>query len=127
MAKAHTRSKLKRTGALYRDYRKKKRHELTGEPALTKVESKARKRVLRVRGANRKAKLLSVVEANVFDPKAKSYKKTKVKGVVENAANRNFVRRNILTKGAVVDTEAGKAKITSRPGQDGVVNAVLVK
>ncbi|MDD5778571.1 MAG: 30S ribosomal protein S8e, partial [Candidatus Thermoplasmatota archaeon] len=26
-----------------------------------------------------------------------------------------------------IDTEMGKAKITSRPGQDGCINAVLLK
>ncbi|MEK6848627.1 MAG: 30S ribosomal protein S8e, partial [Nanoarchaeota archaeon] len=41
-------------------------------------------------------------------------------------ANRHFIRRNIMTKGSVIDTELGKARITSRPGQDGVVNAVLI-
>ena len=46
--------------------------------------------------------------------------------VTENPANKNYVRRNYLTKGAVVTTELGKAKITNRPGQDGCINAVLV-
>jgi small subunit ribosomal protein S8e len=46
---------------------------------------------------------------------------------VENPANKNYIRRNILTRGAVVMTELGKAKITSRPGQDGEVNAILVE
>jgi len=32
-----------------------------------------------------------------------------------------------MTKGSVIDTEFGKAVITSRPGQDGVVNAVIVQ
>ncbi|RLF79472.1 30S ribosomal protein S8e, partial [Thermococci archaeon] len=42
-------------------------------------------------------------------------------------ANRQYVRRNIITKGAIIQTEIGKAIVTSRPGQDGVVNAVLIK
>jgi len=69
--------------------------------------------------------LLSADVANVFD--GKKYHKSKIKEVVKNKANRHFVRRNILTKGAVIETELGKAKITSRPGQEGMVNAVLVK
>ena len=64
--------------------------------------------------------------ANLYDPKSKTYKKAKIINEIENPANRNFIRRNILTRGAVVETDAGKARITSRPGQDGVVNAVLV-
>jgi small subunit ribosomal protein S8e len=45
----------------------------------------------------------------------------------ENPANRNFARMNILTKGAIVDTEVGSIRITSRPGQHGLVNAVLLE
>ena len=44
----------------------------------------------------------------------------------ENTSNPHYVTRNIMTRGAVVQTEIGLAKITSRPGQDGVINAVLV-
>jgi len=47
--------------------------------------------------------------------------------VLENPANRHFVRRNILTKGTIIETVKGKAKITGRPGQEGMVNAVLIK
>ncbi|MCK5397870.1 MAG: 30S ribosomal protein S8e, partial [Thermoplasmata archaeon] len=47
--------------------------------------------------------------------------------VTDNPANPNYVQRNIITKGALVETEIGVAKITSRPGQDSVVNAVLVE
>ena len=63
---------------------------------------------------------------NVFDKKSGKAKLVEIKTVVENPANRNFVRRNILTKGAIVETELGKAKITSRPGQQGFLNAVLL-
>ena len=47
--------------------------------------------------------------------------------VTENHANPNYVQRNIINKGAVIQTELGDAKITSRMGQDGVVNAVLIE
>ena len=77
-------------------------------------------------GGHEKVRLLSIETVNVFDPKTKKYKQSKVKNALENTANKNFVRRNILTKGTVIETEAGKAKITSRPGQEGTVNAVLV-
>jgi len=33
----------------------------------------------------------------------------------------------LLTKGALIETEIGLARVTSRPGQDGVVNAVRVE
>ena len=49
-----------------------------------------------------------------------------LKTVLENPANRHYVRRNIITKGTIVDTEKGKAIITSKPGQEGCINAKLL-
>lgn len=120
-----SRPKRKETGARYKAYRKRRQYELGSLPSLTKVE-KRRVRVVRTIGDNNKVKLLSADVANLFDPKTKKYEKAKIKTIVENPANRHFVRRNILTKGSIVETDKGKAKITSRPGQDGSVNAVLV-
>ena len=125
MAISQTRSKRKQTGSLYRDYRKKKKHELGRLPALTRIGSR-RTSNTRTRGGNRKVKVLSSETANLVDPKTKKYEQVKIKTILETPANRHFVRRSIITKGCVVDTEKGKAKITSRPGQDGTVNAVLI-
>ena len=80
----------------------------------------------RVIGGNRKLKLLSCDTANLYDPKSKSYRQAKIKTISDNPANRNFIRRNIMTKGAVIETDMGKARVTSRPGQHGAVNAVLI-
>jgi small subunit ribosomal protein S8e len=33
----------------------------------------------------------------------------------------------VLTKGAIIDTELGQARVISRPAQDGIINAVLMK
>ena len=71
-------------------------------------------------------KVLRADHVNLLDPKTKKYSKAKLKIVVENKANENFIRRNILTKGAIIDTDKGKARITSRPGQTGALTAVLV-
>ncbi len=46
--------------------------------------------------------------------------------MLENAANRHYVRRDIITKGTIIQTKLGKARVTSRPAQDGTVNAVLI-
>lgn len=61
-----------------------------------------------------------------MDPKNNKMQIAEILGVIENHANDHFVRRNIITKGAVVETNLGQVKITSRPGQDGVVNGVLI-
>ena len=63
---------------------------------------------------------------NLTDVKTGKTQVTDILGVVENNANPNYVRRNIITKGAVVETPEGNAKVTSRPGQDGVVIGILI-
>jgi small subunit ribosomal protein S8e len=64
--------------------------------------------------------------ANVTNLTNGETKKVKIETVEENGANPNYVRRNLLTKGAIVRTEIGRARIMSRPGQDGIINAVLL-
>jgi small subunit ribosomal protein S8e len=81
----------------------------------------------RTKGANSKARLLLVDVVNVVDPSTNSIKKVKIQTVKTNPSNPNYVQRNIMTKGATVMTELGEAVITSRCGQDGVVNAMLLK
>ena len=95
-------------------------------PTSTKLAEK-KIRSKRERSGSIKNTLLSVNSVNVYDPKSKKHTISKIKTILENTANRHFVRRNILTKGAVVDTELGKAKITSRPGQEGTVSATLLQ
>ena len=119
------RSKRKATGGLYKRSRSKRLHEIGRSPSLTKIDEKRLKKV-RTRGGNQKFRLLQTNVANLLDQKTKKYTKAKILNVVESKASRHFVRRNIITKGAVIETDKGKAKVTSRPGQDGTVNAVLI-
>jgi small subunit ribosomal protein S8e len=81
----------------------------------------------RARGNNVKAAFKTVEFANVTDQQAKKTTKSKVLRVIKNPANRDYERRGVVSKGAVIETESGQARVVSRPGQDGVVNAVLVK
>ncbi|HIP89869.1 MAG TPA: 30S ribosomal protein S8e [Thermococcus paralvinellae] len=106
--------------------RKKRKRELGREPAFTRVaEYKEERKIIRTFGGNRKVRLVQALYANVFD--GGKGRKVRILSVVENPANRQYIRRNIITKGAIIQTEVGKAIVTSRPGQDGVVNAVLIK
>ena len=86
-----------------------------------------RRRIIRTRGGNLKVRLLSTNIAYVLDRETGKVTKTEILGVVENPANPHYVRRNIITKGAIIETKLGKVKVTSRPGQDGVVQGVLIK
>jgi len=122
--KSQFRSKRKPSGGRYKAIRKKKLREVAREPLSTRIGEK-KVRIYRVQGGNQKRSLLRSNEANVLIEG--KYKKVKVEEVVENQANRHFVRRNILTKGAIIKTEAGNAKIVNRPGQEGFINAILVK
>ena len=82
--------------------------------------------MLRTLGGSNKAVLMRAEVANVYVPAEKVTKKVKIQTVKENPANPHYVQRNIMNKGTVIRTELGEARITSRPGQDGVVNAVLL-
>ena len=126
MALWQGRSKRKPTGGRLTLSRKKRRYEIGKEPVFTFVGSEKRQ-VSRVRGANVKVRLLKAEFANVVDPDTNKTQKDKIINVTESLSNPNYVQRNIVTKGAVIQTELGPAKVTSRPGQDGSINATLMK
>jgi small subunit ribosomal protein S8e len=80
-----------------------------------------------VRGGNKKIGLKKARYANIADPTSKKLIKSKILKVRDNPANRDYERRGVLTKGCSIETEAGLAKVTSRPGQNGIINALLLK
>jgi small subunit ribosomal protein S8e len=126
MVKWQGRSRTKPSGGRIWPSRKKRKREMGSEFVETKVG--AAKRILhRVSGGGQKSKLLAADVANVTDPKTGQTKPAKIIRVIENPADPHFVRRNVLTKGAVIETELGRARITSRPGQIGTINAVLIE
>ena len=80
----------------------------------------------KTRGNNRKTGLKTVSHVNLVLENTK-IKRSKIVRVIENPTNNDYQRRGVITKGAIVETEDGKCKIISRPGQCGVINAILVK
>lgn len=126
MAILQLRSKRKSTGGRYKRVLIKRLGRLGQLPVLTKIGT-LRKKSLRVIGGNSKEKLLVAEKANIYNPETKKSEVLVIKSVLENPANRHYVRRNILTKGSIIETEKGKARITSRPGQSTVLNAIVVK
>ncbi|HLD05374.1 MAG TPA: 30S ribosomal protein S8e [Candidatus Nanoarchaeia archaeon] len=119
------RSLRKPTGGRYKNVYAKRVANKGNSPALTKL-SKLVKIARRTRGGHKQFVALAVNQANVLDPKTKKITVVEIKNIKENPANRHYVRRNIMTKGAVIETPKGLARITNRPGQEGCVNAVLV-
>ncbi|HEY6885839.1 MAG TPA: 30S ribosomal protein S8e [Nitrososphaeraceae archaeon] len=81
----------------------------------------------RVRGNNVKSAFKTVEFANVADPASKTVVKSKILQVIKNSANKDYERRGVLSKGALLETNTGIARVISRPGQHGTVNAVLIK
>ena len=80
----------------------------------------------RTKGGSEKTGGKTLLFANVTLPQGGT-KKAKITEVVSNPSNRHYARENILTKGALIDTDLGRARITSRPGQTGIINAILLK
>jgi len=103
----------------------KRRFEVGLAPADTHL-GEARAKIIRTMGGNTKVRSMRAEYANVTNLANGESKKVRIETVEENGANPNYVRRNLLTKGAIIKTEIGSARIVSRPGQDGVINAVLL-
>ncbi len=112
------------SGGRYIKNRKKKLYELPGQKRVVKLgENKIRTK--RIRGGNIKTFML---KSKLINVKAKGkIQKTEIKNVLETPSNRFLARQNVLTKGAIVQTELGKVRITNRPSQEGIVNGVLVE
>jgi len=122
----HGRAHRKPTGGLLNINRKKFKRDI-GRDFLPVKIGPPKKKAIKAYGGNKKTVAMSVETANVMDPATNRVIKSKIKTVKENPANPHYVRMNIITKGAVIETDAGLARVTSRPGQHGVVNAVLIK
>ncbi len=125
MARSSARSKRKYTGKKYKRFRKKRKRELE-RPTINTVVGADKKKKQRTLGGNSKTKLFSTDFINVTDPNTNKTSKVRILGFESNAASKDLNRRHILTKGAVVETEIGNARITSRPGQHGTLNGILV-
>jgi small subunit ribosomal protein S8e len=125
MAITQRKSKRKSTGGMYKKFRKKKKRDFGSDFIPVKIEEELKKNVEGL-GKTKKQRILQTDKANVFDSLGKA-KVVKILDVEQNPANPHFVRMGIITKGAVIKTEMGLAKIISRPGQHGVVNAILIE
>ncbi len=125
MATTHERSRRKSTGGLYRRNAKRKKRNLTGEFAATTLgETEVKQK--KSRGETRKNALKAVETVNVAQDDGTTTT-AEIEAVVDNEANPDFVRRDIITKGTVLETSEGRVRVTSRPGQDGTLNAEPVE
>ncbi|MEM0365526.1 MAG: 30S ribosomal protein S8e [Acidilobaceae archaeon] len=128
MSVYHGRDLKKPTGgARGRNY-KVKRKAMTGKlPTNTLLSSRSEVIVDRCRGGSIKVRAVRVAYAIVSNPKTGKAEKAKIVKVLEAPANKEYARKGVIVKGAIIETSVGKAVVTSRPGQDGVVNAILIE
>jgi small subunit ribosomal protein S8e len=122
----HGLTKRRSTGAKRRALRKKRLYERGSDPSVTTL-GPTRRISSRTRGGSSKERVLSTQYANVADPATNTVQRVQIDKVESNPSNRDYDRRGIITKGAVIETELGSAEVTSRTGQDGTVNAKLVQ
>jgi small subunit ribosomal protein S8e len=115
----------KSSGGRYRKFKKKKLYERAGKPREV-ILGKDKKRKIRMQGGHIKTVLLATDTANVFNKNEKRGKKVKITNVLEVPSNRFLARKNVLVKGALIETELGKARITNRPSQEASVQAILI-
>ncbi len=124
MANTHYRSRRTKTGKKIRRARKKRKYELAFPPIETKV-GEDRKKSVRTRGGNQKLKMFNSNKINVVNKKGE-VKSATIKRVESNPSSIDYNRRSIITKGTILETDLGFVKVTSRPGQHGILNGMIV-
>ena len=107
--------------------RGKRRTEISSEHQFAYLGEEDQRKNYRTTAGSQTVRLLAVQEINVNDPKEGKTVRSTINTVLENDADPNYVRRNIVTKGAIVDTDIGRVRVTSRPGMHGVVSGVLLE
>lgn len=112
------------SGGRYISNRKKKLYEIPGQKRTVRLGEEKRK-LKRTRGGNIKTFLLGAKFVNVLTGKKKE--KVEIKNVIETPSNRFLARQNVITKGAILETEMGKVRVTNRPSQEGIINGILIE
>jgi small subunit ribosomal protein S8e len=114
------------SGAKFTPHMKKVKRRFGSNPIDTHI-GPSRKKFVRARGGGIKVKAYAQDKINVLDPKTKKAKIATIKNLEKNAASVDLTRRSILTKGAIVITDLGRVQITSRPGQVGHLDGILLE
>ena len=126
MAQWHGISRRKPSGGRKVQARGKRSTEISSEKQMALIgESKTK--IYRRTGGNTLVRVLAADKVSINDPKTGKTTLGTIENVVENESDPNYVRRNVLVKGAIIETDKGRVKITSRPGKDGVINGILVE
>ena len=119
-------TKRKKTGGKKRAYRTKRIYEHGSQPVET-LQGEAQRKTGAGITSTRKIKLVRADYVNVSNPETGKTQRLEILDVVSNPAKADYNRRGVITKGTIVRTENGLARIVSRPGQEGSLNAVVVE
>ena len=119
-------TKRKKTGGKKRAYRTKRIYEHGSQPVETLLGEVQRKTVAGITNT-KKTKLVRADYVNVSNPETGKTLRLEILDVVSNPAKADYNRRGVITKGTIVRTENGLARIVSRPGQEGSLSAIVVE
>ena len=126
MAQWHGISRRKPSGGRKVQARGKRSTEISSEKQMALIgESKTK--IYRRTGGNTLVRVLAANKVSINNPKTGKTTLGTIENVVENESDPNYVRRNVLVKGAIIETDKGRVRITSLPGKDGVINGILVE
>ncbi|MFW9843249.1 MAG: 30S ribosomal protein S8e [Candidatus Thorarchaeota archaeon] len=125
MAIWHRRSNRTNTGSRLRRFRSKRKYEMGRTPTET-LMGETKRRTVDSRGKVKKTPALKIQFVNVTDPSKGTTFRAEIQDVESNPANMDYQRRKVITRGTIIKTTKGRAKVTNRPGQDGILNAVLI-
>ncbi len=126
MAWHNTLTKRKKTGGKKRAYRTKRIYEQGSQPVET-LHGESKRKIVDGITSTKKVKLVKANYVNVSDPSTGMTERLEILDVVSNPANADYNRRGVITKGTVVRTEKGLAKIVSSPGQEGSLSAIVAE
>ncbi|KXH75024.1 MAG: 30S ribosomal protein S8e [Candidatus Thorarchaeota archaeon SMTZ-45] len=121
----HRRSSRTSTGARLRRFRGKRKHQMGRTPTET-LMGEAKRISIDSRSKAKKTPALRLTQVNVTDPSKNVTYRAELQDVEKNPANMDYQRRKVITRGTIIKTSKGRARVTSRPGQDGILNAVLI-
>ncbi len=131
MTEWHMKSGKKPTGGLLTTHRRsdKRKAWRGGRFASTTIAEAETRKIKKGQGKKSKILLQYVKFATLTEPKSNKAIKGEILNVLANDADRQYTRRNVLTKGAIIRVKVGNeektARVTSRPGQSGNINAVF--
>ncbi len=121
----HTRSKSTASGGRLKQRRSRKKFELGRTPTET-VMGKTVLKTIDSTGRYKKTPAMRIDYVNVTDPKKNQTFRAELLDVEKNPANIDYQRRKVITRVTIIKTSKGRARVTSRPGQNGILNAVLI-